>query len=308
MKYVIVVPVKNESRFIEKTIQSITRQTIKPLFCLFIDDMSTDSTAAIIQNYSRQFSYMKYQTNTANSSQDEYQLGGHIVRLLLKGKRIIDSYHIDYDYLVKLDGDIQFDATFIESIWQKIKGDNYGIVSGTPYSIRKQKKIYNDSPPWHSRGQFKIYNKDCIEQIGGPPTMLGWDCADNIRAIEFGWKTKVFQVPEYRMSRAIGGKFSLARGRVNHGIGAYQLGYHPIYFILRTLYNMFEPPYFIGSCYMLYGYVNSVFTSDKKSLTSKQVKILRRLHWRHFRKKVTYQLERPISVVKEVSLNKLQNT
>lgn len=286
MLYTVVVPIKNEEKFVERTIKSVISQTVQPQLCLFMDDGSTDNSAAIIKEYCDQYPFLQYHYFQRADNQNSYVLGGHVVDLLFAGKEIIDQKGIDYEYIIKLDGDIEFDSTFIESVWNKIKDGHYGIVSGTPYYIYNSKKIHDIGPSWHSRGQFKIYNKECFEQIGGPPRTLGWDCADNIRAMEAGWETQTFREAEYLMDRIIGGKFSSSKGRINHGVGAYLLGYHPLYFSLRLVRNILRPPYLIGSYYLLLGYLKSMFTGVEKTLTPNQIKILRKLHWKGLRNKV----------------------
>ena len=51
LSYVLVTPARNEEPFIEKTIESVTRQTVRPTRWVIVDDGSTDSTAAIVEGY-----------------------------------------------------------------------------------------------------------------------------------------------------------------------------------------------------------------------------------------------------------------
>ena len=47
----VIIPTYNSERFIENTLDSITKQTYKNIEWIFVDDASTDSTAEIIDLY-----------------------------------------------------------------------------------------------------------------------------------------------------------------------------------------------------------------------------------------------------------------
>ena len=51
MKYVLITPARNEEAFIEKTLDSMVRQTLAPERWVIIDDGSTDRTAEIVKKY-----------------------------------------------------------------------------------------------------------------------------------------------------------------------------------------------------------------------------------------------------------------
>jgi glycosyltransferase involved in cell wall biosynthesis len=139
MKYAIVIPAKNEEKFIEATIKSIIVQTIKPKICLFVDDNSTDQTSEIIKRYVEKFDYMDF-IRLEESDVAGYQVGGHVIENFNAGKKYLDENKVDYDYIVKLDADISFEKDFFEKIFAKIKTQKYGIVSGTPYYFENGKK------------------------------------------------------------------------------------------------------------------------------------------------------------------------
>ncbi len=279
MKYAVVVPAKNEEVNIKLTIESVIKQTKLPEICLFVDDASTDSTPEIIKDYAAKYTFIKYYKI---SGKKDYSLGGHVIQVFNKGKEYVDQLGVDYDYIIKLDADLSFEADFIEKMSEKIAGGNWGVVSGTPYFVEGSKRIYDRSPRFHSRGQFKFYNKQFLDEINGVPLGLGWDTADNIKAIEKGFKTERFNDLDYEMLRRIGGKHSLKKGRIKHGMGAYNLDYSFGYLLLRVLHDFFKPPYITGALYFIYGYITSVFKHNPKILTKPQSKILRKLLWSEF--------------------------
>jgi len=57
--YVLITPARNEADFIEKTIQSVTAQSVLPRKWVIVSDGSTDGTDEIVQRYAAQFSWME---------------------------------------------------------------------------------------------------------------------------------------------------------------------------------------------------------------------------------------------------------
>ena len=55
MKYVLITPARNEEAFIERTLQSVTAQTVLPERWVMIDDGSTDRTGDIIESYTGRY-------------------------------------------------------------------------------------------------------------------------------------------------------------------------------------------------------------------------------------------------------------
>ncbi len=284
MKFAIVIPAKDEEEIINSTLSSIADQTLLPVCCLVVDDGSTDTTSEIVKSFSKKYPFIHYYFN---DSEKEYVLGAHVVQVFDIGKSYIDESNVRYDYIVKLDADVSFGRHFLEEMSKRLEEEPLGIASGTPYYIENGKEIYEFSPLWHTHGQFKIYNKDCLDDIQGLDLSLGWDCADNIKAIDKGWKTAAFRDLFYQMHRKVGGKSSLKKGRINHGIGAYRLGYSPSYFMLRVIHDLIKPPIIVGSYYLLHGYIKSLFSKDSNIILNKrQVRLMRKLFWQSFTRRL----------------------
>ena len=58
-KYVIVTPARDEEKYIESTIESVLRQTIRPAEWMIVDDGSTDRTGEIADRYAAQHSWIR---------------------------------------------------------------------------------------------------------------------------------------------------------------------------------------------------------------------------------------------------------
>lgn len=51
LKYVVITPARNEARFIELTLKSVTNQTVLPRKWVIVSDGSTDGTDDIVKKY-----------------------------------------------------------------------------------------------------------------------------------------------------------------------------------------------------------------------------------------------------------------
>ena len=57
--YVLVTPARNEAAFIEKTIQSVVAQTIRPVRWAIVSDGSTDGTDEIVARYAKEHPWIE---------------------------------------------------------------------------------------------------------------------------------------------------------------------------------------------------------------------------------------------------------
>ena len=276
MKYVAVLPAKDEEQNIRAAIESIVNQTIAPCHVLVMDDGSSDGTLDIVKELEQKYQCLAHHSTTSTKA---YELGGKVVRLFMQGKRLIDSKGIEYDWIIKMDSDLECEPDFIEKMENRTRDLKVGIMSGTPYFEEDGRKIYDTSPAWHTHGQFKIYNAECFDEFGGPRESLGWDCADNVGAISAGWQAMAIPDINYLMHRKVGGKTSIVKGRINHGIGCYVVGVGPGYFLLKVIHDIFKPPYVIGAVSLIRGYLRAAIKRYPKTLPKDQRRLLRKLFW-----------------------------
>ncbi len=276
MNYTVIIPAKNEELIIGQTLDILLSQSLKPQCILVIDNDSEDNTSRIIKEYASLHPNVKYFNY---QSENSYSLGGKIVKIFHAGKNHIDSLGIEYDYIVKMDADTKMEEDAFEKLSQRLQDQQYGIVSPLAFTLQNGKKVFTSTPDWHTSGDFKIYNRQCLEAMGGLPEDLGWDCADNIRAMEIGYATQVFRDIHYEQTRPIG-RYSLLKGWKRQGIGAWKLRYNLAYLLLKSIHDFFKPPLMLGSVYYLSGYLTAFFRRYPRTLTPKQGKILRRLFWK----------------------------
>lgn len=58
-RYVVISPVRNEEKYINRTLDAIIAQTIKPSEWVLVDDGSSDKTGEIITQYSEKYEWIR---------------------------------------------------------------------------------------------------------------------------------------------------------------------------------------------------------------------------------------------------------
>ncbi|MCP4538177.1 MAG: glycosyltransferase family 2 protein [Chloroflexi bacterium] len=246
-KYIVITPVKNEAEFIEKLIQSIVQQTIKPREWIIVNDGSTDQTEEIVNKYVTKHSWIKLLNREDRGFRQ-------------RGKGIVETFYVgfealttqDYDFIVKLDGDLSFESTYFESLLLEFaRNPKLGIAGGGLYEQPDGKKWVLYTVKNHVRGATKMYRRACFEAIGGLVPAMGWDGIDEWKSLTLGWEVQSFfeyQMFHYRYTGTGTGKL---KSRVEEAHGAYYMGYHPLYMIARGIRRMVSQPYVIGGIAMI---------------------------------------------------------
>jgi glycosyltransferase involved in cell wall biosynthesis len=251
--YVIISPVRDEEAYIRLTLESVVSQNIKPEQWIIVDDASTDETASIVGQYVERYPWIQLVTL---NKQGPRQRGARVVQVFYEGYQRIDA---DYDFLVKLDGDLSFAADYFERLLGKFAEDfQLGIASGEPYYSYGRRWRPEKAPPDHTRGQTKVYRKTCFEDIDGLLAVWGWDAIDEIRAQMKGWKTRTYPELRLRHHRPMGSAEGSLKGIAKQGEVSYFLGYPWLVIIAKSLYHcVVDHPLVLVGISIFWGYFKS---------------------------------------------------
>lgn len=267
-RYVVVSPVRNEAEHLGKTLRSMIHQTLRPAQWILVNDGSTDGTAEMIDQFAAEHPWIVavHRSSRDRAGQAEKSAGGADPK---RGKRAREAkeieafYHgyerlsaADWDFVVKLDGDVGFDPGYFESCLAEFAADPaLGIGGGVICHVGKNGLEVEATPSFHVRGATKIYRRECWEQIGGVLRGAAWDTADEVKANQLGWNTRSFadlKVIHYRFTGAANGWWQNA---VKNGVWSYIAGYHPLFMLFRCAKRLFRRPYGIGGIGLLTGFV-----------------------------------------------------
>ena len=252
LTYVLITPAKNEERNIEKTIGSVISQTIRPTKWVIVSDGSTDSTDDIVKKHVARHSWME------------------IVRMPVRtGRQFAAKVHcfhagylrvknLDYDIIGNLDADITFEPDYFEYLLGKFAGNPRLGVAGTPF-VENTSEIYNYNFTniEHVSGACQLFRRQCYEDIGGyiPIKGGGIDWAAVTSARMKGWKTRTFTEKNCFHHRPMGtAENGKLKAWFKHGKKDYYLGGHPVWEVLRSVFQMKSKPYVLGGLCLFMGY------------------------------------------------------
>lgn len=252
MKYVIITPVRDEQEYIEKTVQSVQSQTIRPVEWVIVDDGSSDRTGEIIDSYAKECAWI---SAVHRKNRGYRQAGEGVVNAFYEGYRALRS--CDVDFIVKLDGDLSFEPDYFERCFENFERDpGLGVSGGCIFNVSGDNVELEEDPVFHVRGATKIYRKKCWDDIGGLLAAPGWDTLDELKANMLGWKTKGFRdlrVMHYRYTGMAAGHW---RNWVKNGLANYISGYHPLFMFLKSVKRLTEKPHGLASLGLFYGFLS----------------------------------------------------
>lgn len=271
-KYIAISPVRDEEEYIEKTIASVVAQTVLPAQYVIVDDGSHDKTAAIIDAAAQRYPFI-----TALHRPDRgyrNSAGGEVDAFYHGFKSIIVT---DWDFIVKLDGDLSFGTDYFERCLAYFAADHsLGLGSGIIFNSVNGALQLERTPRFHVRGAAKMYRRQCWEAIDGMLNIPGWDTLDEVKANMLGWKTHSFTNLIIVQHRVTGEAVGCWKNAVKNGTGSYISGYHPLYLLVKAVKRAFRKPYFVESTGLLYGFIRAHFKKVQRVNDRRLIKYLRR--------------------------------
>jgi biofilm PGA synthesis N-glycosyltransferase PgaC len=274
VKYIVISPVRNEAQYLPQTIRCMVVQSVCPTEWILVDDGSTDSTGTIIVAAAGQHPWIKV---IHRKDRGFRQAGGGVIDAFYTGCQSISD--LDWQFLVKFDGDLSFPADYFEQCLERFGADpKLGIGGGTICnqangSLEVESKI---DPVFHVRGATKIYRRACWEQIDGLIRAPGWDTVDEVKANMLGWSTRTF--PELKLvhHRPAGQAYGRWSNLVKNGRANYVAGYHPLFMFLKCIRRLFEKPYLVEGCGLWLGFAGAYLKRVPRVTDQAVIKYLRR--------------------------------
>lgn len=258
----------NEQDYIEKTILSVINQLHKPSEWIIVNDGSTDNTELLASRYASENSFIKLLNNNRKEGRD---FASKVFALNFGFKNIQTS---DYDYIGILDADVSFEKDYYLSLIEEFKKNpKLGIAGGNYFDIIKGKKIPIYASPYSVRGATQFFRKECFDKIGGikPIKYGGEDALACYSARMYGWEIKNIDsltVLHHRPTGLTGSH--IFRTRFRDGIVEYNLGYHPLFQLVKSVSRITEKPIIIGCILRLLGFWWAC-TQREKRIISKEL-------------------------------------
>jgi len=273
MKYVLITPAHNEEVFIEKTLDSMSAQTLLPEQWIIVDDGSSDRTAEIIQRYARRFSWIQL---VQRPPRPDRSFAGK-VQAFNAGFEHVQS--VPFEVIGNLDADLSFEPDYLEFLIGKFSEDPRLGVAGTPFteddgydSARHSFEGEN-----HVAGGCQLFRRRCFEDIGGytPNPAGGIDWVAVTTARMKGWRTRSFPQKRFHHYRPLGtaGRSGVAAS-FSYVEKDYYLGDSPLWQLFRVAYRATKQP--LDGFALLVGYCWAALRRMKRAVPPELMSFHRR--------------------------------
>jgi glycosyltransferase involved in cell wall biosynthesis len=274
LPYVLITPARNEEAFIEKTIESVVHQTVRPLRWVIVDDGSTDRTSEIVNRYLPQNSWIEIvhlpqrRDRSFAAKVSAFNAGYERVR------------HLGYEIIGNIDADVCFDVDYFEFLLNKFVEESRLGVAGTifhedGYSSERQ----SFEGHHHVAGGCQLFRKACFEEIGGfvPNKAGGVDWIAVTTARMKGWRTRSFREKSFFHHRHLGtAERSILSSLFSYGEKDYYLGGHPLWELFRVAYRLTQRPYLRGGIALGLGYAWAMLRRMKRPVSRELMKFHRK--------------------------------
>ena len=301
IKYILITAAKNEELFIEKTIQSVHNQTIKPQRWIIVSDGSTDRTNQIVEQYKNEYKYIDLIDLPPNKERNFSSKVNALNEALKKFEGM------EYDFLGNLDADITLEKDYYEEVLQLFQSNpNLGIAGGIILDCVGDKKYPQNISLNSVAGAIQVFRKLCFENIGYyiPFKYGGEDAYMEVMARMKGWEVQTLVELKVHHHRQTGtGMGNLLKANFRGGKRFYTLGYSPLFHFVRCFYRIPDKPYLIGSMLNIIGYFWAFMTNERCPAGESFIKYVRSEQKERLRSFIPLQKKRHI--VKTSRMNKL---
>jgi glycosyltransferase involved in cell wall biosynthesis len=263
-RYCLISPCRNEAAHLQRTLESVIAQSIRPLRWVIVDDGSTDDTPAILRAYSAQHPWIEV---VQLKDRGQRAVGGGVIEAFQSGLERLDLDQ--FDYLCKLDMDLVLPTGYFAELIERMEREpRMGTCSGKAYYPGKGNEQGTFEGPLISEGigddvsvgAAKFYRVACFRQIGGFVRQVMWDGIDCHRCRMTGWMAVSWDDPQLRFIhlRPMGSSDrGVLTGRMRHGFGQYFMGTGLLFMTASALFRLKQPPLIIGALASWWGYVIS---------------------------------------------------
>jgi biofilm PGA synthesis N-glycosyltransferase PgaC len=270
----------------ERTLESVVNQTLRPRLWVIVDDGSSDATPEILDAYAKTYNFIRV---LRKDDQGYRRLGGGVVETFNTGWKVAQKANTKY--LCKLDMDLDLPLNYFEDVIDVMEADpRLGTFSGKPYfggrsnpmATFQGELIPEAVGDDNSVGAVKFWRRTAFDQIGGLVQGIMWDGIDCYMMRMQGWRAGSVDDPKLRFIhlRPMGSSDrGILVGRQRHGRGHWFMGSSPIFVLASAIFRIQFRPILIGSLAMLWGYLKAALVGEEQFPNADFRRELRRYQW-----------------------------
>ncbi len=259
LAYALITPAWNEDAHLAAVIASVVAQTVRPVRWVIVSDGSTDRTDAIVTDAATRWPWIVL-LRRERSSGRHFAGKAHAVNA---GYASLAG--VPFDLIGNLDADITLPPDFYEFLIGRFLALPRLGVAGCPFvenEARPDEHSYGHgfADLNHVSGACQFFRRRCFEDIGGytPVKEGGIDWMAVTTARMRGWATRTFTERRCYHHRAMGtADRGILKARFHHGRKDYLVGGHPVWQLLRGVFQMRTRPRILGGACLIAGYATA---------------------------------------------------
>src|SRR5271165_925739 len=272
--YALMTAAYNEAAHIEKTIQSVLAQTVRPQRWVIVSDGSTDGTDEIIRSYEQQHDFIRFMRM---SRPPGHSFRTKVVALQAGQKHLFEA---PFGFIGNLDADITIGPTYFEDLIERFfQNPKLGLAGGfvceEVHGEFKGRTINRTHSVAHAA---QLVRRECYEAIGGYQVLEygGEDWHAQTSAKMKGWEVEAFPALKIFHLRHTGEADNLLRHKFRQGRMDYSFGSDPLFEVLKCVLRIPEKPFFLGSAARIVGFSWSWARKDERPVSREFMEFLRR--------------------------------
>jgi biofilm PGA synthesis N-glycosyltransferase PgaC len=271
--YALMTAAYNEATHIEKTIQSVLAQRVRPQRWVIVSDGSTDGTDEIVRSYAQQHDFIRFMRM---SRPPGHSFRTKVVALQAGQKHL---FEVPFEFIGNLDADITVGPTYFEDLIERFcHNPKLGLAGG--FVCEEVRGEFRDrtSNRTHSVAHAaQLARRECYEAIGGYQVLEygGEDWHAQVSANLKGWETEAFpDLPIYH-HRHTGAGTNLLRSSFRLGKLDYSFGSDPLFEVIKCALRVPSNPIVLGGVLRLLGFAWLSLRREKRPVSPEFMSFLR---------------------------------
>jgi poly-beta-1,6-N-acetyl-D-glucosamine synthase len=272
--YVLMTAAYNEEARIEKTLQSVISQTVRPERWVIVSDNSADRTDEIVQSYANRYDFIRF-LRVSKTAGHSFQSK---VVALRKGANLLEG--AAYDFIGNIDADLSVEPFYFEQLLNQFRQDpDLGLAGGFVY----EDDGHGFSSHWSNSvadvgHAAQLVRRECYEALGGYAVLKygGEDWYAQTWARMKGWRAEA--IPDLKIfhhrqtgagNRPLTNAFRL--GRMDYSFGS-----DPVFEVIKCLRRFREKPYILAGMTRLAGFAWPYVVQESRAVPEEFKAFLRR--------------------------------
>jgi biofilm PGA synthesis N-glycosyltransferase PgaC len=272
--YVLVTAAWNEELFIERTLQSVIKQTVRPLKWIIVSDGSTDRTDEMVRGYAEKYGFIQLHRIEEEHPRD---FVAHVIAMNV-GFSLLKE--LTYDFIGNLDADISLKPTYFARLLGEFERDpDLGLAGGYLYEEHEGEFCCRRmNRTWSVANGIQLFRRECLEAVRGyavlPYGSPDWHAEVSVRMR--GWRVQSFPELKVFHHRPTGTAGGLLRTCYREGLKDYLMGSHPVYELFRVGRRLPERPFVIGALVRLTGFAWARLSGQQRRVSEEFIRFLRK--------------------------------